>query len=209
MASVDRDFGSASSPNASIFNVAPVVDARSGRVVLLVNLQPAQYNTFKELYNPKARETYVLTSDDAGVTWSPPRNITSQLQRGPSWAATRNPQALTPGPGIQLSDGTLLVPGYGCPLPASASCVTYSINSTMRVWALRSTDGGATWVMGDHAPAIGAAEPMAIVRADGVVVINARSVQWPHDDKPHPQRHRLYVTSQDGGVTWSLPPQGT
>jgi sialidase-1 len=210
VARVDSDFGSASSPNSSIFNIAPVVDARTpGRVVVLVNLQPAQYNTLKELYNPKARETYALATDDAGLTWTLPLNITSQLQQGgPAWAESRNPQAVTPGPGIQLSDGTLLVPGYGCPLPAFAACVTYSVNSTMRAWALRSTDGGGTWTMGDHAPAVGAAEPMAIVRADGVVVINARSVQWPHDDKPHPQRHRIYTTSNDGGLTWSLPPPG-
>jgi sialidase-1 len=202
---VDTDFGTASSPNASVFNISPVWDSVRGKVVMLFNLQRAQYNTWTGLTNPKARETYVIVSTDSGVTWSSPRNITAQLQHEAPWAASRNPEAVTPGPGIQLKDGTLLVPGYGCPLPAAASCTTYSLTSTMRMWALRSVDGGDTWTMGKPAANVGAGEPMAIQRPDGVLVMNARPVQWPHDDKPHPDRHRLYALSSDGGVTWEPP----
>ena len=162
--SVDTDFGASSSANASIFNVAPVRDARSGSIVVLFNLQPAPYNTLAGMANPKSRETYAVVSADGGATFSAPKNITAMLQRDAGWAASRNPTAVTPGPGIQLQNGSLLVPGYGCPLPAGATCVTYSLNSTMRSWSYSSDDGGATWRMGAPAPA----NSMRSLEANGI-----------------------------------------
>eukprot|EP00041_Stephanoeca_diplocostata_P019395 m.418313 g.418313 ORF g.418313 m.418313 type:complete len:263 (-) comp21290_c0_seq6:255-1043(-) len=111
--------------------------------------------------------------------------------------------------GIQLRDGTLVVPGYGCVSPGTDGappCVTYSVDSTIRSWAVTSSDGGATWHIGAIAPAVGAAEPMAVELPTGELVINARSVQYPHDDKPHPLRQRIYIVSKDRGATWQNPP---
>ena len=207
--SVDTDFGSASSANASIFNVSPVLDQRSGNLVVLFNLQPAPYNTYAGIQNPKCRETFVVVSADGGATFSAPRNVTAQLQRAGHWSESRNPFATTPGPGIQLGGGELLVPGYGCALPAREHCVTYSLNSTIRAWSYRSSDGGETWSMGAPAPAIGAGEPMIVELPDKRLLMNARPLQWPHDGKPHPGRHRLYAVSIDSGATWQAPLPGT
>jgi sialidase-1 len=202
---VDRDFGPESSVNASIFNVSPVYDHRTSAIVLMFNLQPAAYNNVADVHDPHARETYTIISTDQGATFSRPRNITSQLQASVTnpWAASRNPMAVTPGPGIQLRSGALLMPGYGCPQPASGVCVGYGLNSSLRTWSYRSDDGGVSWSMSTPSPAVGAGEAMAVELSDGRLLMNARSIQWPHDGQPHPQRHRLYLTSTDGGRSWS------
>ena len=204
---MDRDFGDA---NASIFNVAPVQSG--GTVLVMFNLQPSWCNTVALMYEPRCRETHVIESADAAhAVWSKPRNITSQLVGGanPPWTRTRNPTAVTPGPGLELSDGTLLVPGYGCSQPAGATCVTYALNSTMRSWALLSTDKGQHWRLGGESDAISAAEPMvAQIPGSDTLLMNARSLQWPHDDKPHPDRFRLYSTSSDRGDTWAVAAPG-
>ena len=204
---VDRDWNSA---NDSIFNVAPVEDVSTGKILVLYNRQPAYYNTLARMYNPRARETFVSASTDAGQTWTSPRNITSQLVGGknPAWTNSRNPTAVTPGPGIQLLTGKrrgrLLVPGYGCPLEAGDICTTYSLNSSLRSWALISDTGGETWRIGGATPVVGSAEPMAVELTNGGVLMNMRSVQWKHDDEPHPERFRQYTLSTDQGETFGL-----
>ena len=173
------------------------------------NRQPAYYNTRARMYNPRARQTFVSTSTDAGLSWTKPRNITSQLVGGssnPAWTSTRNPTAVTPGPGIQLLNGRsgrLIVPGYGCTLPAGDTCVTYSLTSSLRSWALISDDGGDTFRVGKASPVVGAAEPIAVELDNGGVLMNMRSVQWKHDNKPHPLRFRQYTLSTDQGESFS------
>jgi sialidase-1 len=55
---------------------------------------------------------YVLArSDDDGLTWSAPINITAQAKVNPDWGVCFN----GPGHGIQLRDGTLLWPSSSTP----------------------------------------------------------------------------------------------
>jgi hypothetical protein len=65
----------------------------------------------------------------------------------------------------------------------------------MRSWSTISDDGGGHWRIAAQSPSVGAAEPMVVELASGELLMNARSVQWPHDGKPHPDRFRLYSTS--------------
>ena len=55
-------------------------------------------------------DTWLLSSSDAGQTWSRPRNISAQL-----WSAAQHMPALSNGHGIQTSTGRLIVPACARP----------------------------------------------------------------------------------------------
>jgi len=75
---------------------------------------------------------YVLTrSDDDGLTWSAPINITTQAKINTNWGACFN----GPGNGIQLRDGTLVIPSQHT-LPGG---------SQAKAFFLYSTNHGASW----------------------------------------------------------------
>ncbi len=130
--------------------------------------------------------TLVMHSDDAGDTWSAPREVTRQVKR-----ATRATSVATgPGIGIQLARGAhkgrVLMPfNEGPP-------------DQWRVYAAYSDDGGDTWKLGETAPddEKGVAnEVQMFERADGTVVLNARQHLGP--------KQRTQAVSSDGGATWS------
>lgn len=130
--------------------------------------------------------TLVMHSDDAGESWSAPREITREVKR----AMHATSVATGPGIGIQLARsahrGRLLMPfNQGPP-------------DHWRVYAAYSDDGGDTWRMGENAPddEHGVAnEVQMFERADGSVVLNARQHLGP--------RQRTQAVSADGGATWS------
>jgi len=79
-----------------IGNAAPIQDRDTGRIVL-----PFCRNNSQVLLS---------FSDDDGLTWTHPRNITSSVvQHGWNWVG------LGPPSGIQLASGRLLVPAYHGP----------------------------------------------------------------------------------------------
>jgi sialidase-1 len=130
--------------------------------------------------------TLIMHSDDAGESWSAPREITRDVKR-----ATRATSVATgPGIGIQLARGArkgrVLMPfNEGPP-------------DRWRVYAAFSDDGGDTWRIGDAAPddEKGVAnEVQMFERADGSVVLNARQHLGP--------KQRTQAVSTDGGATWS------
>lgn len=130
--------------------------------------------------------TQVMHSDDAGESWSAPREVTREVKR-----ATRATSVATgPGIGIQLSRGAhkgrVLMPfNEGPP-------------DQWRVYAAYSDDGGDTWKLGETAPddEKGVAnEVQMFERADGIVVLNARQHLGP--------KQRTQAVSSDGGATWS------
>ncbi len=129
---------------------------------------------------------FLSQSDDDGVTWSTPHDIT---------AATKRPHYVTsiasgPGNGIQLQHGPragrILMPFNQGPW------------GEWRVYAVYSDDGGETWSMGKTAregsPGVGN-EVQLIELADGRVLLNARS----HEGA----KLRKTATSSNGGLTWS------
>ena len=130
--------------------------------------------------------TLVMHSDDAGDTWSAPREVTREVKR-----ATRATSVATgPGIGIQLARGAhkgrVLMPFNQGPF------------DRWRVYAAISDDGGDTWRMGACAPDDErgiANEVQMFERADGTVVLNARQHLGP--------KQRTQAVSSDGGATWS------
>lgn len=127
------------------------------------------------------REVLVLTSNDQGTTWTPPRTISDAARRENwTWYATG------PGVGVQLRSGRLLVP---CDHAVAGTREFYS-------HALLSDDGGATWRIGGVAgPRTN--ECQAAELPDGTVLLAMRSYHGCH--------RRAVSRSPDGGVSWSPP----
>ena len=118
-------------------NPAPVVDRRTGRVVLLATWndgrdhEPAIHH--RTSFN--TRRVFCLYSDDEGLTWSEPKDITAQA-KVPEWTW----YATGPGHALQLRDGRLVV---GC------DHGNFGGRSTSHV--IYSDDGGDTWQIGGGA----------------------------------------------------------
>ncbi len=127
-------------------------------------------------------------SDDDGVTWSKPVEITATFDRFRpeiDWQAI----ATGPGHGIQLRSGRLLVPVW---------LATYEKTAAQRKGCsvIFSDDGGATWQRGDMAMTIGGESSVAEL-SDGRVVLSSRNT-----DK---RNRRAVVYSRDGATGWTKP----
>ncbi|MBI5693791.1 MAG: exo-alpha-sialidase [Verrucomicrobia bacterium] len=129
-------------------------------------------------------------SDDDGVTWSPPVEITATLERfrlEVPWQAV----ATGPGHGLQLRSGRLVVPVWlanydkdpAPPLRRGCSVIF-------------SDDQGASWQRGDLAMTIGGESSVAEL-SDGRVMLSSRNT-----DK---RNRRAVVFSADGATGWSTP----
>lgn len=121
---------------------------------------------------------WLIVSKDHGQTWSAPREIAVKPL---DWAYPF-------GHILELSDGSLLLTGYGGALPMSRERENV-------VFAIRSTDRGATW----SAPAIvarGYNEVSVAVRNDGSLLAVIRASAGAH---------LASTVSRDQGVTWSTP----
>lgn len=181
----------------SLNNPCPVVDAKTGRITLFFQRYPASVHEYGKMdagcATSNTVRNLVMTSDDAGSTWSAPRDNTCEVKR-PAVVTTI---ASGPGFGIQLQRGPkagrLLIPFNEGPKGA------------WRVYTAFSDDGGATWRHGDvpagclttnaqrkvesHVNEVQIAE-----LADGSVLLNTRSQTGP--------RVRRQTVSRDGGETW-------
>jgi sialidase-1 len=134
-------------------------------------------------------------SDDDGLSWSTPVEITNAFEKLRSdydW------KVLATGPvhGIQLKNGRLIVPVW-LSTGTGGNAHRPSVSAT-----IYSDDGGKTWQAGDIAlPCtetwINPNETVAIELADGRVMLNARS-----ESKAH---RRLVTVSADGATGWSTP----
>jgi len=164
-------------------NPAPVVDAETGTVWLLLTWNPGGENEgrIEDGTAKDTRRVFVTCSKDDGLTWAEPAEITKDVKR-PWWRW----YATGPGHAIQLESGRLLIPCDHSDHKAEGH--------PLRSHVIYSDDHGATWklggVLGEKTN-----ECTAVETSDGAVYLNMRSY--------HGRHRRAYAWSRDGGETWS------
>jgi sialidase-1 len=179
-------------------NPAPVT-LDTGRV-LLVHVRSAATASEDALLRGKVkaadgRRVWVQHSDDDGLTWSAPQEITAQVKKaGWRWYAT------TPGHGLQLGSGRVVVPGNHTLPPSGTDNGTEAKYNSGH--CLLSDDRGATWYLGyvdeNTNGYVNANETTAAELPDGRVYFNTRN------DSPSPG-NRADAHSLDGGRTLVKP----
>ncbi|GGW39741.1 hypothetical protein GCM10010503_15130 [Streptomyces lucensis JCM 4490] len=179
-------------------NPAPVV-LDTGRV-LLVHVRAAAGATEAailrgQVKDADGRRVWVRHSDDDGVTWSRPKEITAQVKKpGWRWYAT------TPGHALQLRGGRVLVPAnHTLPPTGSDTGAEPKYNSGH---CLLSDDRGEHWYLGyldeNTDGYVNVNETTAAELLDGRVYFNTRN------DAPSPG-NRADAHSRDGGRTLVKP----
>ncbi|MGV4986967.1 sialidase family protein [Streptomyces sp. NRAIS4] len=179
-------------------NPAPVV-LDTGRI-LLVHIRAAATATEDailrgQVEDADGRRVWVQHSDDDGVSWSAPREITAQVKKpGWRWYAT------TPGHALQLSSGRVLVPAnHTLPPTGGDTGAEPRYNSGH---CLLSDDRGESWYLGcldeNTDGYINVNETTGAELPDGRVYFNTRN------DSPSPG-NRADTHSADGGRTLAKP----
>ncbi|WP_340379687.1 sialidase family protein [Streptomyces sp. SS7] len=180
-------------------NPAPVVDPRTGAVVLVSCANPGTA-TEAQIMRGEApgRRVYVQRSADDGRRFTPPRDITDEV-RLPSWrwyaTGPGHALALTRGP----HRGRLVVPADHSAAPPAGSADTGREARHYGGHALLSDDGGRSWRLGfvdaGHDGTVNPNESTAAQLPDGRVYFNAR------DQGGRAPGNRVDAVSADGGET--------
>lgn len=141
----------------------------------------------------KGGGVFYTCSDDDGLHWSEPRDITAYTYPE---GYPRNVLATGPGHGLAHSSGTLIVPVWMTPPTPDISSHRPSDIST-----LYSKDRGETWRIGEvihstvESPNM--SESSAVELSDGRVMLNIRNES--------PKKRRAAAISPNGYGSWSTP----
>ncbi|HWN96878.1 MAG TPA: sialidase family protein, partial [Methylomirabilota bacterium] len=183
----------------SLNNPTVVQERGSGRIFLWYQRIPSHLKehsagTATGLDGTNIYRNFVLTSDDDGVTWSAPLDVTGTTKR----LTRATTIASGPGIGIQLTrgphNGRLIIPFNEGPY------------GRWQNYAVFSDDGGQTWTYGDDVPGAFVPDGKGGERsqinevqmtelADGSVLLDSRQFAGV--------KVRRSSVSRDGGKTWS------
>ncbi|MEE2658891.1 MAG: sialidase family protein [Candidatus Latescibacterota bacterium] len=164
-------------------NPCPVVDRTTGRIHLLFckNLGNGPESMICEGEAP--RTVWYACSDDDGLNWSEPMEITATTKREFwTWYATG------PGHGIQLESGRLVIPCDHM-VGENLDRATDPYHSHVII----SDDNGASWSIGGIVPE-GTNECCIIEAADGSLYINCRNYRG--------EKRRAAARSTDAGESF-------
>jgi sialidase-1 len=187
-------------------NPAPVVDPRTGRVVLVTSYNAGTVTEAQimrgEVTPEQSRRVFVQTSKDDGRTFTAPRDITADVKL-PAWrwyaTGPGHAVALTRGPHA----GRLVVPANHSSAPPQDSTDTGQEPGYYGAHAIYSDDGGTTWTIGfvdDSYDGIdNANESIAAELPDGRLYFSAR------DERGTSPGNRLDAYSGDGAETLDRP----
>jgi sialidase-1 len=168
----------------SAANAATVVDRPNRRVWLhYLRCKPGRHTDAARPGTDDV-QNLVRTSDDNGLTWSEPIDLTSVARdmKDPNWRCS------VPGPGGAIQDrkGRLIVPIWKV--------------APWGVLAIFSEDHGKTWKRGQAVPGNrGGDENQLVELADGQILMDYRQQSGPH---------RWLAASSDGGQSWAEPRPG-
>jgi sialidase-1 len=162
---LDFDAAVPDSRGNGVGDPAVLVDRKTGRVIVagLWSKGNRAWNGSGPGLTPEETGQVVLTrSDDDGLTWSPPVNVTTKLAgRGKDWKLLFQ----GPGGGIQLADSTLV---FAAQYRDAAG--------TPHACFISSADGGDTWAV--STPAIPTRPPTSEAQvaqlADGSLLLTMR-----------------------------------
>jgi len=168
-------------PNDVTYNNPVLIAGKDGTVHMLFCLE--------------YERTFYQRSEDDGLTWSKPTEITAAFgafKKDYDWKVL----ATGPDHSIQLKTGRLVVPVW---LSTGTGGNAHRPSVTATIY---SDDQGKTWKAGDIAVPctdewINPNETVAIELNDGSVMLNVRS-----ESKAH---RRLVTVSKDGATGWSTP----
>lgn len=165
-------------------NPCPVVDRETGTIWLPLCWNLAEGAEPMIIRGKAPRTVWMTKSEDDGVTWSDPIEITASVKQ-PTWTW----YATGPGHGIQLESGRLVIP-----CDHATPEVDIKTHEHFGSHVIYSDDHGATWHIGGILS--GRVNECAVEQlGDGSLYINMRSY--------HGANCRAYAQSQDGGLTWS------
>lgn len=168
-------------------NPAPVVDRTTGTIWLLINWNRGD-DRESEIITGKSHDTrrvFITQSTDDGVTFSLPKEITSDVKATNwTWYATG------PGTGIQIERGAhagrLVIP---CNHIEAGSKHYFS-------HVIFSDDHGQTWQRGGTTPKDQVNECQVAELPNGRLVLNMRNYD-------RTKQARQIAFSADGGLTWT------
>ncbi len=163
-----------------------IVDRQTGEIfcfAVWMNGKPGKHQWNDDGSEPgfeigKSAQFLMVRSQDDGLTWSKPENLTRKLKQEAWWLLAPSPQQ-----GINLPDGMLVMPVQG--RDGRAATATFS---TIMI----SRDHGMTWTVGKPAYS-GGNECQAAQLGDGSIMLNMRNDH---------ERFRAVFVTKDLGQTW-------
>ena len=161
-----------------------IVDQQTGEIfcfAVWMNGKPGKHQWTGDGSEPgyeigKSAQFLMVRSRDDGRTWSKRENLTRKLKKETWWLFAPSPQQ-----GINLADGTLVMPAQG----RDEKGKEFSTVMTSR-------DHGATWTVGTPAYS-GGSECQAAQLADGSIMLNMRNEH---------ERFRAVFVTRDLGKSW-------
>lgn len=172
-----------------------LVDRQTGTIwvaALWTHGRPGKHAWFASQPGLTPQETgqFVLVkSDDDGLTWSEPINITEQI-KDPSWYLLLD----GPGKGITMEDGTLV-------FPAQFKDTDQIPHSTV----VSSKDHGKTWTIGTGAKS-NTTEAQVVELADHSLMLNMRDDRGSGPKGRNGTGARSVMITKDLGQTWTEHP---